>query len=425
MKQNQILDNPTKATIVGKEGKYHLRVNGKPTWIKGAGLQYGSISALANHGANSFRTWRTNNSRYSGREILDRAHQLGLYVTMGIEVGNERHGFDYDNKAAVNDQLQRIKAEVEELKDHPAIIIWAIGNELNLDYTNPSVWDAVNDISKFIHRTDKNHLTTTPIAGINQNLIAEIKKRAPDLDLLSIQLYREIMHLPELLESSGWTGPYLITEWGATGHWEVDKTEWGAPIEDNSTVKAEWYLKRYQNAIAPGQGKQCLGSYSFLWGQKQERTPTWYGMFLESGEETESIDVMHFLWKKAWPSQRTPQIEKVLLNNKTAHQNVYLLPGETYAAEVALKYSTDDAIQYYWEVKPESTDLGVGGDTESVPCSIHGLISNTSNNNSILLKAPMNEGGYRLFMYARNSHNQAVHANIPFYVKPSHASAIR
>jgi len=36
--------------------------------------------------------------------------------------------------------------------------------------------------------------------------------------------------------------------------------------------------------------KLCLGSYVFFWGQKQERTPTWYGMFLKSGEETAAID---------------------------------------------------------------------------------------------------------------------------------------
>jgi len=52
-------------------------------------------------------------------------------VTMGIEVERERHGFDYDNAEEVNKQLERIRKEVLELKDHPALMIWAIGNELN------------------------------------------------------------------------------------------------------------------------------------------------------------------------------------------------------------------------------------------------------------------------------------------------------
>ncbi|MCB9350763.1 MAG: hypothetical protein H6573_25130 [Lewinellaceae bacterium] len=79
----------------------------------------------------------------------------------------------------------------------------------------------------------------------------------------------------------------------------MPKTEWEAPIEINSSVKANAYLERYQKAIEPYKD-QCMGSYVFLWGQKQERTPTWYGIFLESGEETESVDVMHYIWNGAW-----------------------------------------------------------------------------------------------------------------------------
>jgi hypothetical protein len=67
---------------------------------------------------------------------------------------------------------------------------------------------------------------------------------------------------------------------------EVPLTQWGAPIENNSTVKAGFYKERYQNSILPLKG-QCLGSFVFLWGQKQERTPTWYGTFLEDGQATE------------------------------------------------------------------------------------------------------------------------------------------
>ena len=255
-------------------------------------------------------TWRTEGGQMSGRQMLDRAFTNGLYVTMGLEIGRERQGFDYNDKAAVARQLEGVKKEVLKYKDHPALIIWAIGNELNLNARNPRVWDAVNDISKMIHQIDPNHLTTTPLSGFNKEVVQQVKTRAPDLDLLSFQMYADIVNLPRYLRESDWNGPYMITEWGATGHWEVGKTAWGAPIENDSTVKANAYKKRFETVIGADR-KQCVGSYVFLWGHKQERTPTWYGMFLESGEETPAVDVMQYLWTGAWPSPSLSAILKV------------------------------------------------------------------------------------------------------------------
>jgi hypothetical protein len=333
---------------------------------------------------------------------------------MGIEVARERHGFDYDNEIAVKKQFDEIKAQVMELKDHPALIIWDIGNELNLNATNPKVWDAVNDISKMIHEVDPDHLTTTSLAGISKELAADIKQRAPDLDLVSIQMYADIVNLPKYLQEIGWEGPYMVTEWGATGHWEIPKTEWDAPIENNSTVKANYYLERYQNAIQ-SQRLQCLGSFVFLWGQKQERTPTWYGIFLADGSETESVDVMHYLWNNAWPKNRSPMVESVTLDGREAADNIYLAAGKTYGATAIIQDPENDSLTYHWEIMPESTDLGDGGDLESKPEIVPGLIK-SANTSQIEFMAPTLEGGYRLFLYAYDGHGHAAHANIPFFV---------
>lgn len=411
--QDNDTPQPTKAEIKKEGDKFQLYVNGEPFYIKGAGLEFGDIPALAKHGGNSFRTWRTNNGQRSGREVLDEAYEHGLYVTMGLDVERERHGFDYDNKAEVAVQFEKLKAEVMELKDHPALIIWAIGNELNLRATNPKVWDAVNDLSKMIHEIDPNHLTTTTLAGISKELVDDIKQRATDLDLLSIQMYADIVNLPKYIQETGWDGPYIVTEWGATGHWEVGNTEWGAPIENNSTVKAEYYLERYKTAIEPYKN-QCLGSYVFLWGQKQERTPTWYGIFMENGNETESVDVMHFIWNNEWPSNRSPRLVEFQLDGKTATDNITLAPNKHYNAVVQIEDTDGDNIQYIWDVKPESTDLGDGGDFETTPESLTGLIEGEGD--TIELTAPSAGGAYRLFIYADDGNGHTAHANIPFLV---------
>lgn len=414
---------PVKVEIIQTNGGYQLLVDHQPFYIKGAGLESGSQKELVAHGGNSFRTWSTETPSLSGQQMLDRALTNGLYVTMGLEVGHERHGFDYNDPAAVARQKENIRKQVLKYKDHPALIIWAIGNELNLNAKNPKVWDAVNDISKMIHQIDPNHLTTTPLAGFDKGTVLLVKSRAPDLDLVSFQLYGDIVNLPRHLHEIGWNSPYLVTEWGATGHWEVGKTEWGAPIENDSTTKANNYKKRYE-AVIGADRKYCLGSYVFLWGHKQERTPTWYGMFLDSGEETAAVDSMQYVWTGTWPTVRSPKLDGAWLDGRTANQNIRLVSGHTYPAKVL---ATDDAgnpLKFTWEVMEESADLKTGGDFETKPQSLPGLVQ-TTQDGEILLKAPAKPGAYRLFAYVFDGHGHAAHVNIPFYADQNQVSAMR
>ncbi len=405
---------PAKVTLKKEGGKFQLFVDQKPFYIKGAGLEFGNINALASHHANSFRTWRTDNGERSAIEVLDEAYENGLMVSMGIEVGRERHGFDYDDPEQVKKQLADIKRQVMELKDHPALLIWGIGNELNLNYTNPKVWDAVNGISEMIHAVDPNHLTTTSLAGLAEKEVQLIKQRCPDLDILAVQMYGDLPDLPRLIREYGWEGAYMVTEWGATGHWEVPTTKWGAPIEENSTIKAANYLKRYQGGIE-ADSLQCIGSYVFLWGNKQERTPTWYGIFLEDGQETESVDVMHYIWNGTWPENRTPKIESFILDGKTAYDNLMLTSDKEYKATITTSDPENDAVSYHWEVLPESTDLQEGGDYEERPKPIQGLFTEEEGN-TLALRAPA-KGKYRLFVYATDGHGHSAAANIPFLVE--------
>jgi hypothetical protein len=418
-------DGPVKVEIVQTNGGYQLMVDHQPFYIKGAGLGSGSMEELAKCGANSFRTWNTGSRQGSGNQLLDRALTNGLYVTLGLDVARERLGFNYDDPAVVSRQLERIKGEVIKYKDHPALIIWAIGNELNLNAKNPKVWDAVNDISKMIHQVDPNHLTTTPLAGFNQQVVDTVKRRAPDLDLLSFQTYGDIVNLPRHLRDASWTGPYLVTEWGATGHWEVKKTDWGAPIEDNSTVKANFYTQRFEKAIAADR-ENCLGSYAFLWGQKQERTPTWYGMFLESGEATASVDAMEHIWTGVWPAVQSPRVDGLWLDGKEARQNVRLRPGQTCSARVEASDPNQNPLTFSWDLLEESTDLKTGGDFEHKPLSLSESIQD-ARGKTVTLKAPAQAGAYRLFVYIYNGKGRAAHANLPFYVDkpdgPAGASA--
>lgn len=279
-----------------------------------------------------------------------------------------------------------------------------------------------------IHAVDGNHPTSTALAGFDAQLAGLIESRAPDLDFVSIQVYGDIVNLPQRLADIGYDRPYMITEWGAVGHWEVSRTAWDAPIEQTSSEKADTYLARRERIIAADSAR-IIGSYVFLWGQKQERTPTWYGMFLADGAETEAIDVMHYVWNGRWPEHRAPRIESVSLNAMTALQNITLQSGEEHAASIVVAAANDAPLAYRWELMRESGATSVGGDREEVPELLAGLIADNGAG-SALITVPNEPGPYRLFIYVYDSRGQAAHANIPFYVRAaddlgraSHASA--
>lgn len=406
---------PSQVRIVQEDGRYQLRVNGEPFFIKGAGLANGEQEALAARGGNSFRTWGSSEDASTVVAMLDRARRNGLMVAMGIAVGSERHGFDYDDRTAVAEQLQRIRTEVLRYKDHPAVLMWVVGNELNLEYANPAVWDAVGRIADMIHGVDPNHPVMTTLAGFDPPLIAHLKKRAASLDLIGIQLYGDISALPEKLRASRWTGPYVVTEWGPTGHWESPLTSWDAAIEDDSSRKAMLLVDRYRRYIA-SDTRQCLGSYVFLWGDKQERTPTWYGLFLASGEATPGVDAMQYLWTERWPDDRAPSIVPIRIDGRTATESLALRPGHRYEARVQAEDSDGDRMAYRWKVLEESTAKSIGGDAEDVPPPV-AVRMEGDEAGRLRFTAPDRPGAYRLFVEVHDGHGHAAYANFPFRVE--------
>lgn len=410
-----LTEGPSHVEMREVDGKHRLFVNGEEFYVKGAGCEFGPCYQIAAHGGNSFRTWRTDNSQRSGLEVLDDAYEHGLMVMMGLDVARERHGFDYDDEVAVAAQLERLRQEVVELKDHPALLGWGIGNELNLRYTNPRVWDAVNDIARMIKEVDGNHVTTTMLAGIGPKEVEYIAANCPDIDFLSLQFYGALINLEEILQNVGYAGPYLVTEWGPIGHWEMPQTEWGRPIEQTSTEKAEAIKTRYQEVILADDAN-CMGSFVFLWGQKQERTPSWYGFFTEAGERMEPVNMMEYLWTGEWPEQKAPRVYDIKIAGKGGRfDSVRLQPGGEYTAILEIEHHEKSSLNVRAEIMPEPKELSDGGDYEPRPASIEGLIS-ASDINGVSFIAPAEPGEYRILVYVTDQYNNAGTANVPFYV---------
>jgi hypothetical protein len=330
-------------------------------------------------------------------------------------LGLERKGFNYNDKKAVKEQFERIKKNILEFKDHPALLMWGVGNELDQFANNFNVWNAVNDIVKFIHEVDPNHPTTTMLAGVPVKHIKEIMKRCPHLDLLSINAFKWVAPVKKDITAAGWTGPYLIGEWGASGYWESDKLPWGTFIEETSTQKAEACAERYKVAISENSDR-CLGAYVFYWGWKQARTHTLLSLFSENGQETGILDVLQNVWTGKDRLNRAPTIVPIGIDDLPTHKGVYLKPSTQHMAYTDAKDIDDDKLYYYWEIYNESAEKKEGGDLEAKPEALANLITN-GQGKALSFKTPQKEGPYRLFVTVYDGNNHIATANAPFYVQ--------
>jgi beta-galactosidase/beta-glucuronidase len=206
-----------KVKLEQKDANWKMVVNGNPFFIKGV-VGYNNFEKVKLYGGNSIRTGYR-------KEQLDEVHRLGLTAMVNLPAGAERNGMDYNNTEVVKAQTARIEEIVSTTKDHPAVLMWSVGNEL--DYIpgtkpfNPKVWDALNEAAKAIKAIDPDHPVMTVIGTSMMEKVADIVERCPDLDLLGINSYGDIFTLQDTLLKYGWTKPYVIAEWGPDGYWEV------------------------------------------------------------------------------------------------------------------------------------------------------------------------------------------------------------
>ena len=393
---------------------FQLWCDNRPYYIKGVG---GSTDLETAHrlGANSVRTWGTQNLDH----ILDRANRCSMSVLAGIWLSHDPA--QYLSDAYKDRQTKEILDQVDAFKDHPALLMWALGNEVNLEGADtPAAWQFIDDLTRRIHRADPDHPVISVIAWKPATL-DHISAWAPHLDAVGINAYGALPDVRAMMDNTAYKGPYIVTEWGVTGHWEADQTSWGRPIEPPSAAKATLVCQHYANHIL-GNLDRCLGSYVFLWGQKQERTPTWYSMLIRGlpGTEQEqvfcpTVDAMGFSWSGKWPSNRAPVVTRLRLNGRDAHGDLSLAPGEMIRAEVDASDPDTARLAFVWEVMEEPQMLSVGGAPELRPATIGG--PTRSADPVLSIQAPTTPGFYRLFVYVLDDRQGVGTANVPFRVQ--------
>jgi Glycosyl hydrolases family 2, TIM barrel domain len=185
---------PSVVKVERDETGYHLTRDGRPYVIKGGGGR-AYLESLKAAGGNSLRTWGEDDLE----PLLDRAQELGLTVTVGIWLGQERQGFNYNDAASVRGEIEKARGFFRRYRRHPALLMWGLGNEMEGSGDNPIIWRTVNEIARVAKSEDPGHPTMTVIAEAGGRKIPQFLSLCPDVDVLGINSYGGLPTLPKRL----------------------------------------------------------------------------------------------------------------------------------------------------------------------------------------------------------------------------------
>lgn len=409
---------PEQGISIRQEGNgFQLYIDGQATYVKGVGGTFRLEDASAN-GANAFRTW---GGKIEGiKADCEKAAANHMLIMQGI--GMTKDSLKYFDEAYRQECLDNARQLAETFKDNPNILSWGIGNEINLGNANiGAAWTLVEEMAQIIKSIDTRHLVSTVISH-SAEALDSVAKYCPSLDYVGINSYGDIKSLEQMVNNSAYKGAFMVTEWGPTGWWETDTTEWGAWIEQTSEEKRQVYEERYNNYILAN--PRCLGSFVFLWGQKEERTPTWFSMFTETdveglplkGEKTPMVEAMQRVWTGSELAQTAPVLQQhITLNGQFAMANIRVEKGADITGAVDVVDKEGDKMTYVWEVLKEATELGFGGSYEPRPDRVGEVL--TTQEPQLTISAPIEFGNYRLYVYVLDGTGFVATDNIPFQVK--------
>lgn len=410
---NKVVDETKTVFIKKNKNGFKLYRNGNLFKIKGAtGIT--QLKALSDIGGNTIRIYDIVNAK----SILDDAYQNNLAVIIDIPIPKFTNNYNFYSVDKNKIELkQTVKELVHKHKNHPALLFWNLGNELDypLVLKKNSFIKTFNELIDIIHTEDPNHpVGTSLIPSRNQTL--SIHLHSQNIDLIGFNAFGNLKMVKPLMKKMAFasnTLPYYFSEYGSHGPWEENMTPWSVPIEQTSTKKGEQYVNQYNSYISTN--KESIGDLVFFWGQKQEHTHTWFSIFDEEGRKSQVFYDLKLLW--GHPSNKNdypPQIKYLLINNQGAKDRLIYNANEIKTARILMENEIDTLYQYKWEIFKEGWNYNQT-EIENKPKKILIIVKNKEGN-SLTFNMPDKEGPYRLFVYVYDKKGNFATSNVPFYV---------
>ncbi len=244
--------------------KWMLSVHGKDYKVKGVTFGFDDdIENYDNHfkelkflGVNTIRTWATGKNT---KALLDAAQRNNFKVMVGIWMRHGRPGmedddrFDYvEDSKGKEDMYNNAMKVVRLYKDHPAVLTWGIGNEVYLNMSTDEeklVYSQLLErICSNIKKIDGNHPITSVEAWTFG--VEWWQKYVPSIDIYGLNCYGQGADLlSDELVKRNIDKPYIITEFGVQGEWDIRDETNGVKNEPSDSRKYEAITKGYTNWI--------------------------------------------------------------------------------------------------------------------------------------------------------------------------------
>lgn len=410
-----------------ESGKWTMYMDGRPFFAKGASTHQ-FRTQIAAFGANTVRYYNLKVSD-ANRRMLDDIAAAGLFLHAGLGFKQVRSGY-YDGPdpaTAIREQEERILAVVEEYKDHPAILCWSIGNEVELWHQEKPLteqYESIERLAAKIHEIDPDHPVTLAITeDITPAKIHGLRDICTDLDFLSCNCYIHpdgTFPMTDCLDEIGWTKPFFATELGPEGWWHHGKlgrryTPWKVVADYTSTEKEAKYVYCIEKIK---DDPRCTGILAFLWGYQRswrDEVKEWYGMVDRNMYTYGAVDVMQYYWNGEYPAKRAPRIERstdLKMNGKVWDEYITVSAGSLNRASVKVKNVTGEKLRYHWRIVRERSSNEDGSFHDGIPSLVR-----RDGERKVVFNAPYESGAYRLYIHVYDDVNRkAAYASIPFFV---------
>ena len=264
--------------------RWQLIVNNQPYQIQGVGCAKAKgangvdyLHLAKQLGANTVRTWGLT---HTDTNYLDRAAELGLQVAVGIWLPHPKARSLYQNPNS--EKLVRLRAhiltQVDQLRTHPAVLLWVVGNEVLHSADSPSEHTGflifLESLIKEIKIRDPDHLVSYAAAeSVDLQMLAQSAK---SLDIIGINLYSDPRKLQHRKQRSGESRPLLFTEFGPRRPEDMRLDKLGYPLTPTDQAKTKRYLRRLDQLDSLS--KQTLGAFVFRLGDPKPDNLHWWNL---------------------------------------------------------------------------------------------------------------------------------------------------